>query len=380
MVAFPVASNAVGTLNDPRRIAELAHEAGALAWADAVHYAPHGPIDVAGLGPGRADLLAVQVLRPAPGARLRAARPARVVAPVQGAAGAVRAGRPPLRHGDDAARAARGLRRRGRAHRVARLGRDPRARARARRALPRRAPGERDAVRPADDGGPRADLRLQRRRAGARPRSRRVLGERGFARVARQLLRGRDHGAARPARRRRAGRVRPLQHRRRRSTGCSRSSRRCEAPRPRRDEVPRQARRRGGARRGPRGDALHARRDEPGPLPRGRAPARRPRRRPGRARGARVGRRRRHLRLRAARRRRVGGTARAARSSATSSSPRSRSTRTSRSRATESSPLAQRSRSRPRSSGARPTARSRRSARRRSSARFRDGRSSCGPA
>ncbi len=46
-VAFPVASNAVGTLTDARRIAELAHEAGALAWADAVHYGPHGPIDVA---------------------------------------------------------------------------------------------------------------------------------------------------------------------------------------------------------------------------------------------------------------------------------------------------------------------------------------------
>ena len=50
VVAFPVASNAVGTLNDPQRIAELAHEAGALAWADAVHYAPHGPIDVAAWG------------------------------------------------------------------------------------------------------------------------------------------------------------------------------------------------------------------------------------------------------------------------------------------------------------------------------------------
>jgi cysteine desulfurase family protein (TIGR01976 family) len=46
VVAFPVASNAVGTLSDAKRIAELAHEAGALAWADAVHYAPHGPIDV----------------------------------------------------------------------------------------------------------------------------------------------------------------------------------------------------------------------------------------------------------------------------------------------------------------------------------------------
>jgi cysteine desulfurase family protein (TIGR01976 family) len=50
VVAFPVASNAVGTRTDVRRIVELAHEAGALAWADAVHYGPHGPIDVADWG------------------------------------------------------------------------------------------------------------------------------------------------------------------------------------------------------------------------------------------------------------------------------------------------------------------------------------------
>ncbi len=49
VVAFPLASNAVGTTTDTRRIAELAHEAGALAWADAVHYGPHGPIDVGAL-------------------------------------------------------------------------------------------------------------------------------------------------------------------------------------------------------------------------------------------------------------------------------------------------------------------------------------------
>jgi cysteine desulfurase family protein (TIGR01976 family) len=46
VVAYTLASNAVGTLTDARRIAALAHEAGALAWIDAVHYAPHGPIDV----------------------------------------------------------------------------------------------------------------------------------------------------------------------------------------------------------------------------------------------------------------------------------------------------------------------------------------------
>ena len=46
VVAFPVAANSVGTAPDVRRIVEVAHQVGALAWADAVHYAPHGPIDV----------------------------------------------------------------------------------------------------------------------------------------------------------------------------------------------------------------------------------------------------------------------------------------------------------------------------------------------
>ena len=54
IVAFPWASNAVGTVVDVARVAELAHSAGALAWVDAVHYAPHGPIDVAAAG---ADVL-----------------------------------------------------------------------------------------------------------------------------------------------------------------------------------------------------------------------------------------------------------------------------------------------------------------------------------
>ena len=50
VVAFPLASNAVGTVTDAARIVELAHTAGALAWADAVHYAPHSRIDVRELG------------------------------------------------------------------------------------------------------------------------------------------------------------------------------------------------------------------------------------------------------------------------------------------------------------------------------------------
>jgi cysteine desulfurase family protein (TIGR01976 family) len=50
VVAFPAAANSVGTAPDVRRIVELAHDAGALAWVDAVHYGPHGPIDVAEWG------------------------------------------------------------------------------------------------------------------------------------------------------------------------------------------------------------------------------------------------------------------------------------------------------------------------------------------
>jgi cysteine desulfurase family protein (TIGR01976 family) len=54
VVAFPWASNAVGTVTEAHRIVELAHDAGALAWVDAVHYAAHLPIDVRDLG---ADVL-----------------------------------------------------------------------------------------------------------------------------------------------------------------------------------------------------------------------------------------------------------------------------------------------------------------------------------
>ena len=49
VVAFPLASNALGTTPDAARIVELAHAAGALAWVDAVHWGPHAPIDVAAL-------------------------------------------------------------------------------------------------------------------------------------------------------------------------------------------------------------------------------------------------------------------------------------------------------------------------------------------
>ena len=46
VVAFAWASNAVGTVVDAARVCRMAHDAGALAWVDAVHYAVHEPIDV----------------------------------------------------------------------------------------------------------------------------------------------------------------------------------------------------------------------------------------------------------------------------------------------------------------------------------------------
>lgn len=46
LVACGLASNALGSILDARAAAELAHAAGAEIFLDAVHYAPHGPIDV----------------------------------------------------------------------------------------------------------------------------------------------------------------------------------------------------------------------------------------------------------------------------------------------------------------------------------------------
>ena len=50
VVAFPWAANSLGTVTDAARIASLAHEAGAIAWADAVQYAPHFPMDLPATG------------------------------------------------------------------------------------------------------------------------------------------------------------------------------------------------------------------------------------------------------------------------------------------------------------------------------------------
>ena len=49
LVAVGYASNAVGTINPVEEIVRLAHAVGALVYVDAVHYTPHGLIDVAAL-------------------------------------------------------------------------------------------------------------------------------------------------------------------------------------------------------------------------------------------------------------------------------------------------------------------------------------------
>ena len=50
VVAFGYASNALGTINAVSTIVDMAHNYGSWAFVDAVHYAPHGPMDVRALG------------------------------------------------------------------------------------------------------------------------------------------------------------------------------------------------------------------------------------------------------------------------------------------------------------------------------------------
>ena len=60
LIAIGGASNAVGTLNDLPRVREMARSAGALFFVDAVHLAPHEPIDVRSIG---CDFLAVSAYK-----------------------------------------------------------------------------------------------------------------------------------------------------------------------------------------------------------------------------------------------------------------------------------------------------------------------------
>jgi cysteine desulfurase family protein (TIGR01976 family) len=50
VAAFGWASNGAGTVNDVAALCALCREVGAISYVDAVHFAPHGPIDVAAVG------------------------------------------------------------------------------------------------------------------------------------------------------------------------------------------------------------------------------------------------------------------------------------------------------------------------------------------
>ena len=224
VVAFPIASNAVGTTPDVARIVELAHGAGALAWADAVHYGPHGPIDVTGWD--------VDVLLCSPykffgphmglafGKRefLESLQPYKVRPADDDPVGNR------FQHGTQQHELLAGFV--AAVEYVESLGWE--AIVGHETQLGQRfldgAPGRGRALRAADDGGTRADVRVQP--AGPLVRAGRDRAGRARDRgLARRLLRDRDHEAARArGNRRRAGRLRPLQHARTRSTGCWRRS------------------------------------------------------------------------------------------------------------------------------------------------------------
>ncbi len=214
VVAFPAAANSVGTAPDVRRVVELAHEAGALAWVDAVHYGPHGPIDVAAWGCDVLICSPYKFFGPHMGLAFGREDAAPELAPVQGAPGRRRAGRPPLRARHVPARAARGVRRRGRLRRIDSAG--TRSARTSGRSASGSSPGSPARVTlhglPTMEGrvptfcfSVAGSHRAVRRGAPRRARRRRVVG---------QLLRARDDEAPRPGRGRRRGPGgdRPLQH------------------------------------------------------------------------------------------------------------------------------------------------------------------------
>ena len=110
VVAFPWASNGVGTVTPVAAIVRLAHDAGALAWVDAVHYGPHGPIDVPPPGPTCCSARPTSSTARTSGSPT-SAESCRALAAVQGAARTATNRCRTLRDGDARARAARGLHR-----------------------------------------------------------------------------------------------------------------------------------------------------------------------------------------------------------------------------------------------------------------------------
>ena len=141
LLAIGAASNALGTVNDVTRACALARAAGALSFVDAVHYAPHGAVDVRRIG---CDFLACSAYKfygPHVGVLFgRRDRIEALDAPKLAPAPNARARAPRDRHAQP--RGHRGRRRGGRLPRVAGDGRRP-PRATARNAWRRCTSGDR---------------------------------------------------------------------------------------------------------------------------------------------------------------------------------------------------------------------------------------------
>ena len=216
VVAFAWASNAVGVVTDAARVCSLAHEAGALAWIDAVHYAAHEPVDVRAIG---ADVLFCSAYKWC-GPHLGMAYVRREVAerwrpfkarpsPSEPIGRRFETGTPPFELLAGLTATVEYM------ESIGGLRGDRPLRAGALRALPRRAARRRRALRPEDAELARRDLPRQRHRQ-ARCRGRRAPGRARLRRLAsRQLVLARAEAAA--ALRGRVGpdRAIPLQHRRR---------------------------------------------------------------------------------------------------------------------------------------------------------------------
>ena len=173
VVAFALASNATGSVADAKRICDLAREAGAISWIDAVHYAAHEPVDVAEIG---CDVLICSPYKfcgPHLGVAYVRGSLAESWRPYKARPSASSPTGRSFETGNAALRVAGRLQRHDRLSRLARRhGGAARLRAFARRVPDREPAGERDAVRPADHGRARADVPVQRRRAAAPRRSR----------------------------------------------------------------------------------------------------------------------------------------------------------------------------------------------------------------
>ena len=290
LVAFGWASNAVGSINPVGELVRRAHEAGALTYVDAVHAAPHLPIDVQAVG---TDFLACSVYKffgPHVGVLYGRADGPRRAAHVQAAAGRATGSRPgpsttrgspgSLAAVEYIAEVGRAVRRgvrggvpghdRAPAPRARRHGGDPGVRDAAVRAArstaSSRSPGRGSGASPTARGSPSARRPPpSRSRASARGRRRgaRRAGDRDLVG---QLLRRRGHRAAGPRARGRApDRADPLQHGGRGRPARRRAARRSPPARPARraravTRAGRRDHRRRDRRDGARGRARRARR------------------------------------------------------------------------------------------------------------------------